>query len=193
MKLDVTRLGEPLSHSGTNVIHPALGRGEVNAEARKRKRKKRLLTSVQLSCSQHNHPEPLAVINAFPPQVVPFSASDHFCAPKRQRTGDEHGQNLETNHSEVGAAPASIGLGIFLPQLGKRPCSVRSAEHAVGPIQKVDVGGEKRARRRWIVRGVHEEAVPEKGAFEDKVDEGVEEVPDEEDTGFCAAVAWQSA
>jgi len=46
--------------------------------------------------------------------------------------------------------------------------------------------GERRARRRWIVRDVHEEAVPEEGAFEDKVDEGVEEVPDEEDAGFCA-------
>jgi len=67
MKLDVTRLGELLSHSGTNVIHPALGRYEVNAEARKRKRQKRLLTAVQLSCSQQNHPEPLTVINAFPP------------------------------------------------------------------------------------------------------------------------------
>jgi len=40
MKLDVTRIGEPFSHSGTNAIHPAFGRYEVNAEARKRKRKK---------------------------------------------------------------------------------------------------------------------------------------------------------
>ena len=35
--------------------------------------------------------------------------------------------------------------------------------------------------------------VPEEGAFEDKVDAGVEEVPDEEDSGLCAAVAWRSA
>jgi len=31
---------------------------------------------------------------------------------------------------------------------------------------------------------VHEEAVPEEGAFEYKVDEGVEDVPDEEYAGF---------
>ena len=37
---------------------------------------------------------------------------------------------------------------------------------------------------------MHEEAVPEKGALEYKVDEGVEDVPDEEHAGFCASVWW---
>jgi len=54
----------------------------------------------------------------------------HTKAPRDRR------QNLWTNHSEVGTAPASISLGIFPPQLGKRPCSICGTGHVVGQIQK---------------------------------------------------------
>jgi len=57
----------PVTTVGGWSLGQALGRYEVNAKACERKRQKRLLTAVQLPCSQHNHPEPLAVINAFPP------------------------------------------------------------------------------------------------------------------------------
>ena len=38
-----------------------------------------------------------------------------------------------------------------------------------------------------------EETVPKEGALEYDMDEGVEDVPDEEDAGFWAAGAWESA
>ena len=44
---------------------------------------------------------------------------------------------------------------------------------------------------------MYEETVPEEGTFEYKMNEGVEDVPDEEYAGFCAAICtragWENA
>lgn len=52
-------------------------------------------------------------------------------------------------------------------------------------------------RRDGLRRGgrdpVDEEAVPQEGALEDEVDQGVEEVPDEEDAGLGGAAAREDA
>lgn len=40
---------------------------------------------------------------------------------------------------------------------------------------------------------MYEETVPQEGALEDNMDEGVEDVPDEEDAGLCGTGAWEGA
>ena len=69
---------------------------------------------------------------------------------------------------------------------------MRGAVRAVARAEEVHAGREERARalRRRVAGRVREEAVPEEGALEDGVDERVEEVPDEEDARFSAAVGW---
>ena len=191
IKLEVTRLGEPLSHSGANVIHPALDGHGINTlkPASASATSRTSLTAVQLPRREHNHPEPHPTLTP-PPLHVPLAPPHERRAPERERAADAHRQQLEADDAEVGPGPAAVRARVLAPQRGERPRAVRGAEDAVAPPEEVHAGREERARGRGVCRGVHAEAVPEEGALVEDVDEGVEEVPDEEHARFGAAVAW---
>ena len=129
--------------------------------------------SVELASRQHYHPE----------TRVAAVLLDTVAYPDRQRTRDEHGQQLQADDRDIAAAPSLIGSCIFPPQRAHRRGSVRRAVDILAVAQEEDILWEVFGSFHAGLgeRAATEEALPEVAALEDEMDQGVGRVPDEEE------------
>ena len=164
--------------------------------------RKRHEAAVQLARREHRGQEPharLQVRLALGPRRRPRrrrrcrDLGDQVADVERRGPGQADGQDLERDDGQVGAAPAAVGLCVFLPQARhgrgrvERPVAAVAVVEEEGDGAGAAVARDGRVRevgRRGRELGVGEEAVEEVGALDEEVGEEVVGVPEEEEAEF---------
>lgn len=141
-------------------------------------RRKRHEAAIQLRDRERNHPYTR-------PRITARDQNRNICSHWPRQ---EHRQELDAHDRRVSSSPSRISLRIHPPERSEVvlwAAEVRAIE-TVCVAQPVRHGrGERRQRN------VREERVVEEGAFEDEVDQGVEGMPDEEESQRAGGAAAQ--
>lgn len=140
--------------------------------------RKRHEPAIELRDRQRNHP--------YTRPRIP--ARDQNRNVRSHWPGQEHRQELDAHDRRVGASPSRISLRVHPPERSK--VVLWAAEvRAIETVRVAQPVRRRRGERRQ--RNVREERVVEEGAFEDEVDQGIEGVPDEEESQRAGGAATQ--
>ena len=158
-------------------------------------RRERHEAAIQLARREHRGQEPHARLQVrleLAGRRRRRDLGDQVADVERRGPSQADGQHLERDDGQVGAAPAAVGFGVFLPQARHGRGRVEGPVAAVAAVEEVRdsagaVARDGRVRevgRRGRQLGVGEEAVEEVGAFDEEVREEVVGVPEEEEAQF---------